>query len=53
MLFQYKNTHADYQHVTKKLQKIVRNIWSVQKKAVILHPLLRNKRVSLFRQEGV
>ena len=21
MLFQYKNTHADYQHVTKKLQK--------------------------------
>jgi hypothetical protein len=43
-----KNTTPDYQAVTKKMQKKCRNIWSVQKKAVILHPLLRNKCVSIF-----
>ena len=30
---------VDFQHFTKKMQKKCKNIWSVQKKAVPLHPL--------------
>jgi hypothetical protein len=35
---------VDFQHVTKKMQKKCKNIWSVQKKAVPLHPLSPKKR---------
>ena len=36
-----KKSPIENQRVTKKVQKKVRKIWSVQKKAVILHPLSR------------
>ena len=36
-----KKSFIENQRVTKKLQKKARKIWSVQKKAVILHPLSR------------
>ena len=36
-----KKSSIENQRVTKKLQKKARKIWSVQKKAVILHPLSR------------
>ena len=34
-----KKTIADYQALTKKMQKKCNNIWSCQKKAVILQSL--------------
>ena len=40
-----KNMDIDYQPITKKIQKTLkknpRNIWSVRKKAVPLHPVSR------------
>lgn len=34
-----KNTYADFQLIIKKMQKKCKNIWSVQKFVVPLHPL--------------
>ena len=44
--------HIENQRITKKVQKKVCNIWSVRKKAVILHPLSKKREV-LLRQANV
>jgi hypothetical protein len=41
-----KKSTIDNQAVTKKMQKKCKNIWSYQKKAVLLHPLSLKKRVT-------
>ena len=45
-LFLLKNATIDNQRVTKKMQKKCKNIWSIQKFAVSLHPLSLKKQVT-------
>ena len=44
---------GNYKENAKKVYFFYRIIWSVQKKAVPLHPLLRNKCVSIFSRRRV
>ena len=43
---------ALYEQNAKNKHFFLKNIWSVQRKAVILHSLLRNKCVSIFYRKS-